>query len=328
MKDKKGMKAWLKMGLRTLVASLKGWAKNDGVMWSVIAFLLMLAMAGAFVLHHWDSLFKSEVPTASFRNLFIVLAAIIGVPLAIWRSAVAKQQANASARQAETAEKRLKNEIYEKGAAMLGDKIPSVRLGGIYSLKGLANESPSEYQDQVMELLCAFVRNPPEEGAGTNRTTNEEQGRGCGSPVPKALRDDVQTVVEIITRKAGELNEGWKWSEGRQLDLRGANLESVSAAGGDFSRAMLHGAKLDRGNFGKATLSGAQMTGGSMRGANVSGADMSECRFQGADLSGISGNGVNLSRCSMNSVDLSGALALDATFSHCNTCLSLKVIRR
>lgn len=322
------VKAWLTARTATPVVTVKQWAGSAGVVWSAIAFVAMLVVAGAFVLDQWESLFESEVPSASLRNLFIVLAAIIGVPLAIWRSAVAKQQANASERQAETGEKRLKNEIYEKGAAMLGDDVPSVRLGGIYSLKALANESPLEYQVQVMELLCAFVRNPPEEEADTKRKASEGENGVRGLPVPRVLRDDVQTVVDMIVKRANDLNEGWRSSEGYQLDLRGASLESVAATGGDLSGALLHGATLDRGHFAKATLSGAQMTAGSMQGADVSAANMNGCRFHGVNLKGIVGNGVDLSHCSMNGVDLVGALLLDAKLSNCSmTGTSLRKAR-
>ena len=33
--------------------------------------------------------------------------------------------------------------------------------GGIYTLMRLAREHPRNYHTQIMSLLCAFVRNPP-----------------------------------------------------------------------------------------------------------------------------------------------------------------------
>ena len=306
----------MKENFKKLKTQVKRLLPSKGVLILAIPLVGMLFVAVWVIMEYWEFIFEKEVVTASLRNLFIVLAAIVGVPLAIWRSAVAKQQAKASERQAETGEKRLRNETYVKGAAMLGDKVLSVRLGGIYSLKGLANESPEEYQIQVMELLCAFVRNPPEEEAQTDGTMCEGTGDSGRAGGPKVLRDDVQTVVDIIVRREDELREGWKWSQQRQLDLRGASLEAVAAAGGDLAGALLHGAKLDWGNFRNATLSGARMTDGSMKNATVTGANMSGCSFRDADLSGISCNKVDISRCSMNSVDLSRAQAYGAKISN------------
>lgn len=46
---------------------------------------------------------------------------------------------------------------------MLGNSLLAVRLAGGYALKRLASEHPKEHHVQVMELFCAFVRNPTHE---------------------------------------------------------------------------------------------------------------------------------------------------------------------
>ena len=101
----------------------------------------------------WDSWRGEESNGTAIRNLVLVMAAIAALPLAIWRSKVAE-------RQAETAQRGLLNERYQKGGEMLGSKELSVRLGGIYALARLAREYPGDYHTQIMNLLCAFVRNP------------------------------------------------------------------------------------------------------------------------------------------------------------------------
>ena len=192
-----------------------------GVMLGLLA-VAMLAMAVLFLAaHSTDETLVPDTATASLRNLFLAVVAIIGVPLAIWRSAVAKQQADASDRQAETAERRLKNELYEKGAQMLGADVPSVRLGGIYSLKGLANENPEDYQDQVMELLSAFVRDPPDENVRTRSADADDQANPSASTVTESLRDDVQTAMNIIARRREDPEAEDHWGDCRPLDLRG-----------------------------------------------------------------------------------------------------------
>ena len=85
---------------------------------------------------------------------------MIGLPLAIWRSTVAERQSATSQLQSETAQRGLLNERYQKGAEMLGSAVLAVRLGGIYALDRLAREHPEAYHLQIMNLLCAFVRNP------------------------------------------------------------------------------------------------------------------------------------------------------------------------
>ncbi|MCE2422133.1 MAG: hypothetical protein J4G03_02250, partial [Gemmatimonadetes bacterium] len=57
------------------------------------------------------------------RNLGLVVAGMIAIPLAVWRAVVAQ-------RQAETARRSLLNERDQKAAEMLGSALLSVRLGG------------------------------------------------------------------------------------------------------------------------------------------------------------------------------------------------------
>ena len=84
----------------------------------------------------------------------LIAAAVIALPLAVWRSIVA-------AHQADTAQHGLLNERYQKGAKMLGSKELPVRLGGNYALARRAREHSGGYHTQIMNLLCAFVRKPP-----------------------------------------------------------------------------------------------------------------------------------------------------------------------
>ena len=107
----------------------------------------------------WCWLSAGESGSTAIRNLGLVVAAIIALPLAIWRSIVAERQAATAQRQSETAQRGLLNERYQKGSEMLGSHVLSVRLGGIYALTRLAREHPGDYHTQIMSLLCAFA--PP-----------------------------------------------------------------------------------------------------------------------------------------------------------------------
>ena len=101
----------------------------------------------------WGWLSGGESGSTTIRNIALVAAGVFTLLLAIWRGVVANRQAN-------TAQQGLLNERYQKGAAMLGSEVLSVRLGGIYALQRLAEESPGQYHIQIMRLFCAFVRLP------------------------------------------------------------------------------------------------------------------------------------------------------------------------
>ena len=140
----------------------------------------------------WGWLTDEESGSTTIRNLGLVVAAIIGLPLAIWRSIVAACQADAALHQAKTAQRGLLNERYQKGAEMLGSEMLPVRLGGICALAHLAREHPGEYHMQIIRVLCAFVRNAPVVG-------KEKQDI-------KRIREDVQAVMTVLgERSAGQI---------------------------------------------------------------------------------------------------------------------------
>ena len=126
---------WNKIKAVTLWCS-----KFAGSPWFKIAAWITFVMTVTvkFSYDHWCWLSDGESGSTTVRNLGLMVAALIGLPIAIWRSLVAE-------RQAETAQRRLLNERYQKSAEMLGSEVPSVRLGGIYDLTRLAREQPGDY---------------------------------------------------------------------------------------------------------------------------------------------------------------------------------------
>ena len=211
----------------------------------------------------WDWLSDGESGSTTIRNLGLVLAGLIALPLAIWRSMVAQ-------RQAETAERGLLNERFQKGAEMLGSRVLSVRLAGIFALAQLAAEHPKEYHIQVMRLLCAFVRNP----------TSDEEIKASEDP---KVRQDVQIIMYIFNgRSQSEL----ALEKGKiTLDLVGADLRR-SYISTDMSGAILSEANLSHALITQTDLSEAFLNEANLSGAEISGSNLCGARLHGANLSG------------------------------------------
>ena len=102
----------------------------------------------------------TESNSTTLRNVGLLIGGGLALVFALWRSLVAGHQAETSRRQTEVTQQGFLNERYQKGAEMLGDELLSVRLGGIYALRSLAEEYPNQYHVPIMRLLCAFVRHP------------------------------------------------------------------------------------------------------------------------------------------------------------------------
>ena len=245
------------------------------------------------IVDFWPWLSGGESGSTTVRNLALVLAGVIAVPLAAWRSFVAD-------RQSRIAQQGLLNERYQKGGEMLGSEVLSVRLAGIYALQRLAAEHPEQYHLQVMRLFCAFVRLPTKDQSPEAGRTLIQSGTLPG------IRQDVESVLEAIghrnpTQKALERKAEFR------LDLRGADLSKSQILDADLSKTM----------FSHANLSGVQFANTDLKEVSFRYADLSkswihEAKFTGADLayvnlSGAMLQGAEMIKLNLHSVGLSGA---------------------
>ena len=72
----------------------------------------------------WGWLSGDESGSATIRNIGLVLAGSLAIPLAIWRAVVADKQASSTQHQTAIAQQGLLNERYQKAAEMLGSEVP------------------------------------------------------------------------------------------------------------------------------------------------------------------------------------------------------------
>jgi hypothetical protein len=109
-----------------------------------------------------------------------------------------------------------------------------VRLGGIYALEGIANDSEEDHWP-IMEVLCTYVR---ENARRKPPTVQEEKGKqtanGNQAAAPPRPSADIQAILTVLGRRDRELAKKEKEEEYLDLhdtDLRGASLQR------NFSRA-------------------------------------------------------------------------------------------
>ena len=221
----------------------------------------------------------SEVsPLETILNLVLIIGAPLAFGFALWRAIVAGRQVEAARRQVEIAQNQagialraLSNERYQRGAEMLGSPTLTARLGGIYALQSLAEEHPEDYQPQVIQLFCAYVRDP-------------DGGKEVSFVTPHgSMRLDVAAAIEAINavRKASSFAE----ERGLlNLDLRGARLNGMTLRNGNLSRADMTKTVLNGADLEGANLSGVNLTGAELRRTVLNRACLSEAIIHEADL--------------------------------------------
>ena len=260
-----------------------------GKFWVTLWVLVVLVGGALLAFVSWDWLNTPTSADASaqsnadtIRVIALVLGGATAVILALWRSNIAERQAKAAQDQSETAQLGLMNERYQRGAEMLGSRILTVRLGGIYTLQRLAEEHPQKYHVQIMRLFCVLARHP------TRNETPTESGR-----LPLDI-EAVMTAIALRSDSSIEIERYFKF----EIDLHGAKLpglfwsssENVNLCGANFSDADLNfahfppRADLSRIDGSEANLSHAHLEGVRLCRANLFRADLSDAFLAGADL--------------------------------------------
>jgi len=254
----------------------------------IIATLIVLvviasALAQDFSVFSWaywhdgGSASRSEV----VRNLGLLAAGVIGLGFGIWRAYTAYRQTQASQRQAEAANEQAKaaneqariaeqgqfTERFSRAAEHLGSEQLPVRLGGIYALWRLIEDSPKRDVTSVIDILCAFVRDPPHPSADRPEPDANEGGTSPEDETnaTNKLRPDVQTVLNLIGNENADYRAllpvdyllnitgaNFVGAEFRQFDLTGADLTRS-----DLTDANLWGAKLMRAPASRSPISWA-----------------------------------------------------------------------
>ena len=280
---------------------VKGWftspVRVGDSRFNAIFVVLALSLAGGacwLAFEHWGWLQGGagdpESNSTTLRNVALIIGGGVALVLALWRGIVAGHQADAAQQQVELGQQGLLNERYQKGAEMLGDSVLSVRMGGIYALRRLAEERPEQYYLQIMDLLCAFVRHPTED-------------KNVGQGLPR-LREDVQAIVEIIRKRSENLIALEKANDFR-LDLGNADLRYADIRLADLSGADLRGADIRDAYLPQVNLSGANLTQAKLSGSELMpDVNLSRAILQSADLSRTILYGVNFSEAHLNEANL------------------------
>ena len=229
-------------------------------LWFTVLAVLLLVVCLYLTVKYWGWLHPEDSETVSnsetLRNVGFLIAGGLALLFALWRGWVAERQAAAAQLQADTAQDSSLNERYEQGAEMLGNDALAVRLGGVCLLERLAQDYPKEFHIQVMELLCAFIRNSTKD----EKTDTPPRTQFMMSE----LREDVQAAVTAIGRRS---KRGIRIEEATGItpldlyraDLSGANLSGLNFAGADFREARFIRANLMNSDLRGAFLAGANL---------------------------------------------------------------------
>lgn len=143
----------------------------------------------------------------------------------------------------------------------LGNPAMEIRLGGIYALKRISNESEKDYWP-IMEILTAYIR----ENSSAEISEVPEVGK---------ISSDIQAILTIIGTRKYSFRKG----EDKRLELQGICLQNANLMEAHLEGINFEGAHLEGTNFEEAHLEGAKF-----KKAYLGGAKFKKAHLEKADL--------------------------------------------
>ncbi|MEV3852642.1 pentapeptide repeat-containing protein [Streptomyces microflavus] len=269
-------------------------------------------------------------------ELFTVVVASVVAVVGLWYSNVQTRQANEQARQANEqarddralAKEGQITDRYTAAVGNLGEDKMDVRLGGIYALERIMQDSRRD-QPTIANVLATYIRThaakPPAKGQDipadvhaaltvlAARDTTRD-GRFLlnlhGAKLPnstfvfpakaavalhRAKLDGSRLTTEYLL--GADLSDAYL----RDIFVRSTSLHRTNLVGVNLSDTDLRGANLSSADLLSADLSGADLRGANLRGAGMVGADLHGTDLRGANLRGTDLRGTDLTKQQVDS---------------------------
>jgi uncharacterized protein YjbI with pentapeptide repeats len=186
-------------------------------------------------------------------------------------------------------ENRLITERFTRSIEQLGNKEETIRIGGIYALERIANDSPRDGWT-IMEVLSSFVR-------------GKQNIKGQDLAQLSAIRTDAQAALTAIVRRKIDLE-----NEHQYLDLSFTNLCEANLVGANLDRVKLNNSGLIKADLREANLNCANLSHANLNSANLTQAKLDRANFIQANLSNTNLSSANLNEANLNKADLSDAI--------------------
>ncbi|MER6961256.1 pentapeptide repeat-containing protein [Streptomyces sp. NPDC000618] len=215
---------------------------------------------------------------------------------------------------------------YNAAINNLGSQSIDVRLGGMYALQRIMQDSTRDHPT-VVSVLSAYVRQHaalPANDAKKSPATSEEHS-------PDA---DIQAVINVLAHRRPALDKGTtvdlshtdlsglKSMGTGTINLRQANLTGADLGEADLSGVDLRGADLSDTDLNLASLFGANLTQAILLGTNLGGAHLNNAILTktvvcGTDRYQLTENGPYIYFCpDLTGADLGGAKLSGTSLAH------------
>lgn len=194
----------------------------------------------------------------------------------------------------ENAERQQLEERYNNALEKLGSEKKEPRLGAIYSLGKIANDSielskknpkSKDFYWEIMQTLASYIRGNAPISSVNSRPTKE-------------MPTDIQAAMNVLAWRSRSFKNGADEEDQRlelyETDLRGLILKDKEVSqnnpqpkGANFEGARIYGANFEKSDLRGINFKGAILTNVSFKDANLATADLTGADLSEADLDGV-----------------------------------------
>lgn len=230
---------------------------------------------------------------ATWAQILGGISVLAGLYFAYRRLAVADQNAQIAQRHAKMEGDRQVTHRFSQAIDQLGSESLEIRLGAIYSLERIAEDSSRDYST-VLEVLSAYLRENAPISLSDEADSVESDRRSA----------DLQAALDVL----GRLSSGnGSRSRSRWLDLSKSDLHHLDFGGFNFGTTKFNECRLDQARFHKSKLSSSEFSKATIRNSTFRHANIRNATFKAADLSNADLRDVNAYRTSFSRTSLGGA---------------------
>ena len=197
---------------------------------------------------------------------------------------------NATNNQLQIAQQGQITDRYNAAITNLGSPSVDVRLGGIYALQRIMQDSPRD-QPTVVAVLCAFVR---DNGSAAAAKSAHPSASPHISSAPSPPPTDIKAALTVVGTRNIAHDGSTTVFDLTNVDLSGMNLTGEPLTGANLTGADLTGADLTGADLTRADLTRADLAGAYLLFANLAGAFLLDANLAGAYLTGANLTGANL----------------------------------
>ncbi|MFJ8955212.1 pentapeptide repeat-containing protein [Streptomyces sp. NPDC102381] len=199
-------------------------------------------------------------------------------------------------------------ERYVEAIKLLGSDNLHERLGGIYSLERIMNDSERDHRT-VVDVLSAFVRTPVPGRSGSKDGASSRAGDNAAEGASSLLAPDVTAALTVLGRQPVRQSQ-------HVTDLRGAQLTGASLRDVDLRDANLQDAELTSAALDRVLLAGAQLASARLTDAAIRDSDLSGVIAPDAQLTAVAVVNSTFTNAVLVRAVLDGADLTHADFSH------------